>query len=155
MKIDYTIETYISDKINQVNDEPLSKLLGLMSDEEEKVKSAIDSAISSACFSIAWTLQIDSARITPNTDRYYAGNIFRMDTKREITTPRYDALAEIKRAYDDACNKLRMAAKVELSINKKINSVTDIDVMLGERAKAIGAQLSADLDKLLAPPEGE
>ena len=153
MKIDNTIESYISDRINEVNAEPLTRLDALMDEEKQKAKDVIESAINSACFSIAWDLGFDSSRITKNTDYYYINQIFRLDGKKPITTVRYDELAEIKNAYDDACNKLRMAAKVELSINKKISSVTDIDVMLGERAKAIGAKLSADLDKLLAEPE--
>lgn len=146
---EYAIGSYVTNRIDEVNEAVLARLKAAIAEEDEKVNAVVKEALDSARYTIGWKLDIptDSIKFGRYTE---TSRIFVSEDERTIRTVKGAALNNISSEYYDAKNRVRDIAMTELSINKRLQSVSDIDAMLDERAKALGAKLEAALDKLLA-----
>ena len=151
---EYAISSYVMNRIDEVNEAALAKLKAAITEEDEKVNAVVREALDSARYTIGWKLDIptDTIKFGRYTD---PSRTFVLEDERTIRTVKGAELNDISNEYYDSKNKIRDIAMTELSINKRLQSVTDIDAMLDERAKALGTKLEAALDKLLAEPEGK
>ena len=149
---EYVISSYVMNRIDDVNKPVLARLKAAIAEEDEKVNAVIKEALDSARYTIGWKLDISTDTI--KLGRYIdTSRIFALEDEQTIRTVKGAALSDISNEYYDAKNKVHDIAMTELSVNKRLQSVSDIDAMLDERAKAIGAKLEAALDKLLAELE--